>query len=161
VDRDPGVGHEDVEAPHLLDDLVDGRLGRLRVGHVEAADLGLAALGDDRVGDLLGGGLALDVVDDDRRALPRERLGARAPDAARAAGDESYFSIEPEHDFSPSSIYAARNARTLSRAAASPTLRTLISFAQRLARPARTLPGPISSAWVTPRSFMSTIACSQ
>ena len=48
----------------------------LRVGDVEADDLGLAALGDDGVGDLARGGLALHVVDDDRRALLGERLGS-------------------------------------------------------------------------------------
>jgi hypothetical protein len=69
-------------------------LGRLRVGDVEADDLGLAPLGLDRVGDLARGGLALHVVDDDRRALLGERLAARATDAARAAGDERDLSVE-------------------------------------------------------------------
>ena len=48
VDRDAGVRDEDVEPAVPLGDVVDRGLGGLRVGDVEARDLGLAALRDDR-----------------------------------------------------------------------------------------------------------------
>jgi hypothetical protein len=47
-----------------------------------------------------------------------------------------------------------RNARTAESPCASPTLSTLIDLAMRLVRPASTLPGPSSSAWVTPSPAM-------
>ncbi len=170
----PGVGDEDVELAVLLDERVDRRLGRLRVGDVEAGDLGLAPLGLDRVGDLARGGLALDVVDDDGRPLLGERLAARAADAARAARDQRDLPVESEHGgrYCHASAAArssatvthraahgatrsrgqARNASTWSSDAASPTLRTRRSFAMRFTSPARTLPGPISSACVDARA---------
>src|SRR6478609_6036929 len=46
-------------------------------------------------------------------------------------------------------------------ASASGTLSTLTRLSIRLARPARTLPGPISRAWVIPESAMSAMVCSQ
>jgi hypothetical protein len=63
------------------------------------------ARGDDLVGDLLGRALvaarpvrgAAKVVDDQRRALPAEEPADRRADAARAARDDGYPSVDDAH----------------------------------------------------------------
>ena len=85
-----GVVDEDVDlaegVDRLLDDLVAGaRLGQV-AGHGDRLALDLA-------GGLLGD-VAVDVVDRHLRALGREQLGGRAPDAPRGAGDDRGLAIE-------------------------------------------------------------------
>ena len=83
VDRDAGVGDDDVEAPLVLGDLLHRGLGGLGVGDVEADRLGLAAGGGDRLAGLARGGLALGVVDEHLGARLGER-DARSRDRCRA-----------------------------------------------------------------------------
>src|SRR5439155_18618644 len=121
-----------------------------RVGHVgldgPAADLG---------GDLLGFLGTGAVADDDLRSCPRELHCDRAPDPARAAGDEREPPVErAELAHAPvaaSSIFSSV-ARLLTEIAL--TLRSM-----RLTRPERTLPGPTSTNVRVPSLISSEAAC--
>ena len=123
------------------------------------AIVGLAARRRDGLGDLARRGLALHVVDDDRRALRRERLAARAADAARAARDQRDLCrrvgtclLLSGRDHLPvrAALHAptlhpapsARNAATCAIDAASPTLSTLTSLAMRFDEPGQHLARP-------------------
>jgi hypothetical protein len=89
VVRDPGVVHEDVDAPEGLFRARDERLRMFAIAHVP--------LSEDRPGALrrepLRGGLdllGLDVAKDHLRALPGEALGDRKADALRGPGHHRY-----------------------------------------------------------------------
>jgi len=68
----------------LLEEGGDG----LAVGHVQAQGLGLAALGQDVGGHVLGLVGLGDVGEDDGKAVLGQAFGHGGADAARASGDE-------------------------------------------------------------------------
>ena len=82
-----GVVDEDVDRAAALDDLVDQPL---HVGLVRDVG-GDADAVRERRGRLLG---AVQVGDDDARALRRQALGDRAADALRRAGDDRDLAVE-------------------------------------------------------------------
>ena len=79
VDRDAGVGDEDVEPAEALARLGDRLLDASAVGDVEADDLGLAAGGSMASATSRAAALVAHVVDDDVRALLGERLAVARP----------------------------------------------------------------------------------
>jgi hypothetical protein len=100
--RHSRIGDKDIQA--IADDVAGelrklvrsigrGQIDRDRV----SATAGLAYLGDDAVGF----GRATAVVDENLGAGGGERECARAPHAARSAGDESGFAGQTRHDHSP------------------------------------------------------------
>jgi hypothetical protein len=116
VEGDPGVVHEDVEAPHGGHHLVDRLGGRGRVGHVELeeAHLGGAGLAAEARG-LLGGGDVAREVEGEPRPPSRQFHRDRPPDAPGGTGDEGGLSLEGGHGRAPIA------ARVLSREAGSET----------------------------------------
>ena len=82
-----GVVHDDVDAAEAVDGRVDERLQRVELAHVGGDADRLAAHGlQELLG--LGAGVGLAARDRDLGAGRDEALGDRAPDAARAAGDD-------------------------------------------------------------------------
>jgi len=97
VDRAvPGVARvvdDDVDLPELVDRPLDELVGDALLGQVAREDRGLTL-------DLLSGLLrdvAVEVVDQDLRALLAEQFGDRAADAASRAGDDGGLTVEYSH----------------------------------------------------------------
>ena len=94
VDADPGVVVSEVEPIEAAHGMGDERLVVGRAGDVAGDELGLAAGGADRLHGLLAARpRALEVGDEDRRALRREAHGAGAADATRGSGDEPHLPV--------------------------------------------------------------------
>ena len=94
VDRDPGVVDEDVEAPVLLDDLVDGAPAVLRRADVALVERGGQPVLGQRVDERLGGLLIAAVAGRDVGALLGQAAADGRADPARAAGDERDASVQ-------------------------------------------------------------------
>ena len=95
VPRVAGVVHEDVDLAELVDGLLHKFVRNARIGQVAGEDSRLAV---DLRRCLLGD-VAVDVVDEDSRALAYEELRRRAADAASRAGDDRVLSVEKSHCF--------------------------------------------------------------
>ena len=89
-----GVVDEDVDTPEPVDGGVDRRLHPVLVGHVTRDRERRMSRGFQLLGER-GPGLGVDVGDDGRRALGRERPREGAPEADPAAGDEGDLPVEP------------------------------------------------------------------
>ena len=102
VAQDAGVVDDDVEPAEGVERLLHHAVAGLEVGDVVVVGDGVAAHLLDFVDDLVGRALlaagagrgAAEVVDDDARALGRERQALAAADAAAAAGDDRDLAFE-------------------------------------------------------------------
>ena len=95
-DADAGIGDHDVEAAKVLLGLGDHARPRRLVAHVVMKVARLAA----RLGDALDDALAqrvVDIGDQHRRALARQRLGTGLANARSAAGDDGGLARDLAH----------------------------------------------------------------
>jgi hypothetical protein len=99
-DADAGIGHHDVEPAEVLLGLGDHAGPRRLVAHVVMKIARLTTPLAAGLGDALDNGLAqrvVDVGDQHRRALARQRLRAGFADPRRAAGDDGGLAGEQRH----------------------------------------------------------------
>ncbi len=101
VERVAGVVDQDVDLAPLVDHLLDELVGDALLGQVSREHQRLA--GDLRRGLL--GDVAVDVVDQDLRALLGEQLGGGASDPAGRAGDDRHLVVENCHVGLPISVF--------------------------------------------------------
>ena len=103
VAQDPGVVHQDVETPELVERQLSQLFAALEARDVAVVRDGLAPLGDDLVGHLARRSLvapgpvgrAPEVVHDHGRSLSRERERLFAADPATGPGDNGDFPFQP------------------------------------------------------------------
>jgi len=91
-----GVVDEHVEAPEAVDDLVDRRAARRRVGDVQAQAEGGGPRRRQLVGERADPGL-VPSGHDHRRPLPAQRPGHRAPQARPGPRHERHLAVEQSH----------------------------------------------------------------
>jgi hypothetical protein len=94
VPRVARVVDHDVELAELVDRLLDQLVADAFLGQVAAEDRGLAL---DLAGGLLGD-VAVQVVDQDARAVLGQQLGRRPADAARRSGDDRRLAVKYSHE---------------------------------------------------------------
>ena len=94
---DPGIVDQHVEPAELRHRGLDPGLRLRGLGDVALDRDRPAAGGGDRRDDGVRPALARRVVDHDRRAVLRQRLGDRGADALRSTGDDGDFALELGH----------------------------------------------------------------